>query len=403
MTSTITPTPQPRARRPPPIKKRHTKPCRYYQNGTCPHAAQEDCDFAHVYAPSGLKSSPSPPPKQCRYWLQGVCTNGMWCQFRHGDDQDGVEELRITDYNIQVRSATTPGPEPVGLVPVVPPSPYFGQPSAIYFGPSPYQPHTPMETSPVASPAGSPTSEEEMYAQRPYYYSPYEPALGYSPAAIPSAFMAIPVFDTSMGPRALPLPATPGLSPRTFRPRSASYHTKPCRYFKPGSVCPSGDNCTFIHAYPRVSVSTESDRSPEAPSVRISHEPIAKKDYFPVSWRVIGGGVSLSDNKQPILPPFSDEEDVASDVSQDSASTFEMPSDGPSSNSDHELLVEPSVTSTIDFPSEGEDDTEENDAVLRRTPLKMTIPAVRQRASSGPSTPIGTHLVDVLRLFPAES
>lgn len=52
----------------------------YFQTGSCPHAAQ-DCDFAHVYS----NQTAAPPTKQCRYYLQGICTNGIWCEYRHGE------------------------------------------------------------------------------------------------------------------------------------------------------------------------------------------------------------------------------------------------------------------------------------------------------------------------------
>ena len=47
-----------------------------------PHAAQEDCDFAHIYSDQPVML---PPPMQCMYYLQGICTNGNLCQYGHGE------------------------------------------------------------------------------------------------------------------------------------------------------------------------------------------------------------------------------------------------------------------------------------------------------------------------------
>ncbi|KAF7372172.1 hypothetical protein MVEN_00076300 [Mycena venus] len=51
---------------------RHTKPCRYFQTGCCPHAMQEDCDFAHVFSDSA--SMPTTKQRGCH--AQGTSTNG---------------------------------------------------------------------------------------------------------------------------------------------------------------------------------------------------------------------------------------------------------------------------------------------------------------------------------------
>ncbi|KAF9013321.1 hypothetical protein BDQ17DRAFT_593108 [Cyathus striatus] len=62
-------------------KKRHTKPCKYFQVDKCPLQA-EVCDFAHVMAVPAV--SQSRPP--CRYYLAGSCNNGLSCRYRHGEE-----------------------------------------------------------------------------------------------------------------------------------------------------------------------------------------------------------------------------------------------------------------------------------------------------------------------------
>lgn len=97
---------------------------------------------------------------------------------------------------------------------------------------------------------------------------------------------------------------------------------KPCRYFKPGSICPSGDACTLYVAFPHAerkisyslncSIHADPEKRLESPSpapspVKLQHElpiePVSAKEentrkgYFPISWRVIGGGVTLGGAK----------------------------------------------------------------------------------------------------------
>ncbi|TFK70921.1 hypothetical protein BDN72DRAFT_495384 [Pluteus cervinus] len=60
-------------------KKRHTKPCKFYQTQTCQLSAEE-CDFLHI--------PPSPPQAPfCRYYLAGHCSNSDWCRYNHGCEQ----------------------------------------------------------------------------------------------------------------------------------------------------------------------------------------------------------------------------------------------------------------------------------------------------------------------------
>ncbi|KAJ7916687.1 hypothetical protein B0H13DRAFT_358063 [Mycena leptocephala] len=63
-------------------KKRHTKPCRYFQTGSCPHATQEDCDFAHLFS----DSASMPTTQQCGCYPQGTSTDGIWCQYGYGEE-----------------------------------------------------------------------------------------------------------------------------------------------------------------------------------------------------------------------------------------------------------------------------------------------------------------------------
>ncbi|KAJ7486165.1 hypothetical protein B0H11DRAFT_1141315 [Mycena galericulata] len=436
--------PAPSSPKKPPPKKRHTKPCRYFQTGSCPHAAQEDCDFAHVFSdqPSLLV------PKQCRYYLRGTCTNGIWCQYRHGEAVSEDIPLVQASHHVNSPSGRDTLQMRVGVVPtaVYTPSPSNG----IYGVPTPWSSygdgfHSPLElmppphllpkpiVSPVASldsvdcvsPASSPTSSvsddgvllsaddaacypysyfgaQPQVVGVPYPASPYSddaymsPFPGYSPrvplTVMPAYGMAsaYEIFSPKAPPSA-GFYASPQMPHAPInRQKLANYRTKPCRYFKPGSVCPNGDACTFIHAEP-----AKSDEVPLSESAKLQHDlpskPVSTKEentrkgYFPISWRVIGGGVRLSGAQDPSV---SDDE---SELSEDS---FQGRSDPVSRVLEIEIptSVPPSA---VAFPS-----SESNaDADESMTPTGQPF---RQRASSIPSTPISTH-VDMLRLFSAES
>ncbi|KAJ6530380.1 hypothetical protein DFH09DRAFT_1370754 [Mycena vulgaris] len=451
----MSPPPSPSAKKPP-HKKRHTKPCRYFQTGRCPHAAQEDCDFAHVYSDQPSLHA----PKQCRYYLQGICTNGIWCQYRHGESEDtslvednrnenpGRREFEASPNTLQMRVGVVP---PAVYIPGTFNGMYVSSPSAPW---SPYTDgfHSPLEfaapahffapslsqvVSPASSfdsidcatPSSSPTSSVSdegvpLSADDPsgthYSYFNTEPQAAYlsSPYAedhfpryssrvplsvMPTTYGLTPLYDI-FSPKAPPsggFYASAGFPPQPEPPRTPinrtkliNYRTKPCRYFKPGSVCPSGDACTFIHADPEtISESPSPSPSPvklqhELPSKPLSaKEENTRKGYFPISWRVIGGGVLMGGAKGDHA--LSDDAD--SELSEDS---FDGRADPVSRVLELEIPAS-APPSAVDFPSTDAD----MDEIDSMTPTGLP---VRARASSIPSTPMTTH-VDVFRLFSAES
>ncbi|KAJ7758109.1 hypothetical protein DFH07DRAFT_818688 [Mycena maculata] len=441
----------------PPQKKRHTKPCRYFQVGCCPHAAQEDCDFAHVFSDQAVLL---PPPKQCRYYLQGNCTNGIWCQYRHGEAVSEEQSLLQDSQNVNSFSGFCEiglGPDAFQMHVGVPPAVYIPPASnRMYAAPTPWSPYadgfySPIELVPpphlylkptispaesldsieCVTPSSSPTSSvsddgmlpddaaghqypyfsPQIQVGGPYVRSPYSDDVCMSPfpshsppmplSVVPTPYGMAPMYEIfspkgppSAGFYAPILPSTPQ-SPRTpiNRQKLANYRTKPCRYFKPGSVCPNGDACTFIHADPESSDAPQAP--PPSPVNKLQHElpskPLSSKEqnirkgYFPISWRVIGGGVRLS--SAPTGCSLSDDDE--SDLSEESCD-FAGRADPVSRVLEIEVPAS-APPSAVAFPSDvnATADTEES-----TTPTGLPF---RQRASSIPTTPLATH-VDMLRV-----
>ncbi|THV03009.1 hypothetical protein K435DRAFT_775181 [Dendrothele bispora CBS 962.96] len=102
--------------------------------------------------------------------------------------------------------------------------------------------------------------------------------------------------------------------------REAKYKTKPCKFWKARGACPRGDECTFMHGeddkgWPHntstsansVSNDSQSQSSPvsstssdggnvkhQLPSKPLSElEEKRQRGFFPINWRVIGGGVLM--------------------------------------------------------------------------------------------------------------
>ncbi|OBZ71508.1 hypothetical protein A0H81_08721 [Grifola frondosa] len=103
--------------------------------------------------------------------------------------------------------------------------------------------------------------------------------------------------------------------------RNIYYKTKPCRFYNNGGYCVKGDRCNFIHDATMKSMSPKDIGSPKSfsdsdseyilettgsqeetprrpihdlPSKPVSEtESNKKRNFFPITWRVVGGGVMM--------------------------------------------------------------------------------------------------------------
>ncbi|KAK7048631.1 hypothetical protein R3P38DRAFT_3307454 [Favolaschia claudopus] len=379
-------------------KKRHTKPCRYYQVGKCPHKKQEDCDFAMSSA----------------ICLVIVC-NGVWCQYLHGEATVGSDDHSLLkDYQNASYAGyiTTPnslrmnGPiSPTIYVPAhfVHAPPPWAHP--IDFVPPHLQPSVPSYSTDFTSPVSSPTSslsedgvllsEDTLgrnYSyfgaehQNPYIHSrddsysylPLSPVLsGYGMASMYEPFS----------------PKSPSSSAGFYsqhrsavdreRQRQLSYRTKPCRYFRAGNTCPSGNDlyifvCFWmrhlINSLPSLhaEMKMQHDLPPKPLSAKERNN---RKGFFPIPWRVIGGGVLVSGGAKA---EYSD--DGACDVFDDS---LEIPID-PVAADRRSIAIPPQPRQRK--PSILVTNTNRGkQRVVRRRPPS------HKRTLSIPSTPIATH------------
>ncbi|KAL0960746.1 hypothetical protein HGRIS_005770 [Hohenbuehelia grisea] len=326
----------------PASKRRHTRACKFFQINTCPHSAEE-CDFAHI-----LTGEPAfQNAKPCRYYMAGHCSNGVWCRYKHPLDRTleisdprlfnspDIRDLEpaLTQQTLRMRSPsaspekrfTSSPPRPTVQIPparpvypsaVSPPWPaysypeFFGSPNA--YQPdvdvlrSPYIPHAHPETHVVPPEWGSPQGSnfsDDMSEGDFAFHGSSPPRRG--PASSPVAmapqwamtgtgqYSGVESFVPMYQPRRLMRLPSPE-SPRT-KGRAANFKTKPCKFYRPDMGCPNGADCTFIHDKSEKRRSEAySPENPSLPSRPLSQQEInTSKGFFPVSWRVIGGGVKI--------------------------------------------------------------------------------------------------------------
>ncbi|RXW25364.1 hypothetical protein EST38_g509 [Candolleomyces aberdarensis] len=210
-------------------------------------------------------------------------------------------------------------------------------------------------------------------------------------------------------------------SQRKIKP--SKYKTKPCKFWALDGTCPSGDECTFRHNEPypppvpplppNLVVKTSSTINPgyTAPQEdfhRPSHGPVSpqrtrpedsgnsqnKKEFFPIAWRVIGGGVRVGN------PNFRVGGETYSDCTS-SESHFAGESVPPSDVEDYHHDFE-SGPPTAKAPAPAEPRDEDGQSGMKVTAPSVTAPRTRKRSNSIPPTPSSTQFI-VGNLFSAES
>lgn len=439
----------------PPLKKRHTKPCKFFQTNRCTLSAQ-DCDFAHILSIEMSAKSSTP----CWYFAAGHCVNGSRCRFNHvSPDQGASDNFRVPVDGAPIGRGNVDekfcGPDITWLVKAargnVDPDTvrssgymnpwYIGATQPIYSPPVPvatrmqvppsnfHHDVSRMESTFSASTSSSSSSDEGFasiiqedmkYGEQSYQHSsqpddaspnPHHPFISLHPSHnhpqqpythnsyLPPLRMLIPspLFDPSpvlphlappapdpCGAYAFHMSASPvsvlptavlkkGRSKAKARQKSANYKTKPCRYFRVSKTCPNGLDCTFIHDEPghqRSSIGLNVSQEgtpvdvprPLPPGLPLKPVTLAeenkKRNYFPISWRVIGGGVLIGDPKSCASPVKA------------------------------KAKLEP---------------VELGHATTKADPKSIPIEVTRTRSSSNPSAPTNRTQLNSNKLFSAES
>ncbi|KAI0648151.1 hypothetical protein C8Q79DRAFT_1008500 [Trametes meyenii] len=121
-------------------------------------------------------------------------------------------------------------------------------------------------------------------------------------------------------------PRPPSISTTVLRAqkRNQFFRTKPCRFFAESTGCVKGDRCNFIHESPEdgslptglpapaealsegevESVADSSIQGELSPCTVATSEPLSahteepKRNFYPVTWRVVGGGVTLGGKRE---------------------------------------------------------------------------------------------------------
>ncbi|KAF8443009.1 hypothetical protein L210DRAFT_3759375, partial [Boletus edulis BED1] len=101
---------------------------------------------------------------------------------------------------------------------------------------------------------------------------------------------------------------------RDPRKKPLAYKSKPCKFHAANGKCTSGEKCTFIHdpeskgnakkPPPKLLPGGPPTDARLPPKPRDKYEDCRSRDFYPIAWRVIGGGVMMGGQRQ-ICPAFT--------------------------------------------------------------------------------------------------
>lgn len=295
-------------------KKIHIKSstvCRYYATGTCRRGSE--CRFVHLQRESVSQEYAYPNEhlmykRICHYYAAGHCRYGSACHFVHSPPENvpqGIPQSECAYLNGHEMHTRTPHKGTANAIYTVAPHVVpqgldardaFDSSSDIFSSDS-----TPSDQSLNA--AFQVMSIEESVSSE-YLHSPFSqlsPSLQYSN-------------NTDTGYSNLGYPGyNGGYTPTGLKPRAATrlkaeqgkeiptlYRTKPCKFFSTRKTCPGGTKCRFIHDVekykrPKKADNRACDATPShlPPKPRSLQEELKARNYYPITWRVIGGGVMM--------------------------------------------------------------------------------------------------------------
>ncbi|KAG1742314.1 uncharacterized protein EDB91DRAFT_1128637 [Suillus paluster] len=88
--------------------------------------------------------------------------------------------------------------------------------------------------------------------------------------------------------------------------RQVLHKTKPCKFFSARKTCAEGDKCRFIHDIEKCKQAKKAGNKNRGtgpphlpPKPRSLLEEFKARDYYPITWRVIGGGVMMGGYRLP--------------------------------------------------------------------------------------------------------
>lgn len=295
--------------------------CRYYATGSCRRASA--CRFVHLQpenVPQENAYSNEQPvhTRICRYYAAGHCRRGSACHFVHSLPESAPQGIPPLVYaypnrhEVHTRTPLKGWDQDIGhshgytayaIYTVAPHTePYRFDTRGAFDNFSDVSSNSSPSDQSLNAAFQVITIEEPVPSEYlPSAFSQSSPSLQYPNNAGPRCGnVAYPGYDRGY--------TLTGLKPRTATRRKAEqakekqtlYRTKPCKFFSAHKSCPKGNKCRFFHDVEKSKRAKKADnQARETPSSHLPpklHSPqeeFKAHDYYPITWRVIGGGVMM--------------------------------------------------------------------------------------------------------------
>ncbi|KAG8214529.1 hypothetical protein J3R82DRAFT_9588 [Butyriboletus roseoflavus] len=309
------------------------------------------CNGSRNLSPAGFHKEQA----ACRYYQAGDCRRGSSCPFAHSSvaDQTNTPTLPHPAYQAEHMFAS----HPLGQTPVYPPPGPQTHPVFLwqpYLPPSrPFDPRYrpapqteavsdyPDDKSDPSSAESSSTATSMDYqlrmvldtarlegAELRVVRSIASPSgdfgINSSPGYGDYRYPVFPVKATYVVGRGrttsgqcldqgsmVTLPSPFSLSRQDDMKKPLAYKTKPCKFYTANGKCSNGEKCTFIHDPESIGRANKSPTELTPPmDATLPPKPLSRyeecrtKDFYPIAWRVIGGGVMMGGQRQ-ICPAFA--------------------------------------------------------------------------------------------------
>lgn len=310
----------------------------------CPHPA-DVCDFAHVIMSPITPTSTDSFASICRYYYSGTCMNGALCKFQHGTEVPHTKPIDlvapaecVVDWPMPSEPAYPDSPPLYGsYLPYGqgwPTSPYalngsFPRPAdSILFAP-PRSRDSIDTTSTSTSSLDSddlvvvthdPKYEEHSHSHQSQvcvaddapviHVPPLHPLLYANTTGTHTPNSSYDyIYMPGLGMRhSGPSKSRTGGSKSSLKQKALKYKTKPCKFFNTEKGCPSGSACTFLHDETVSGAQALAAQRLAATRLTAAKEEV-RKNFVPIPWRVIGGGVLVGKKKDDSLDEKSSDSD----------------------------------------------------------------------------------------------
>lgn len=238
----------------------------------------------------------------CHYYTTGYCRRGSACHFVHSPPENVPQGIPQSKYAYPIgHEMHTRTPHKGTAYAIYTVTPHVGPHARDAFDSSSDMFSSDSTPSDQSLNAAFQVMSIEESVSSEYLPSPFSPNLQYpNNTSARYSNVGYPGYNRGYTPTGLKPRAATRQKAEQGKERPTLYRTKPCKFFSTRKTCPGGNKCRFIHDVekykrPKKADNRACDATPShlPPKPRSLQEELKARNYYPITWRVIGGGVMM--------------------------------------------------------------------------------------------------------------